>query len=104
MIKAKGALAEDLINGEYSFPVIVALYSSLPERVVVQQALGEKAAGWDPKLQDESHQAALAVLQSKEVKDACMKELDALKRQVPQFAAIWGRHEAMTLGAPNNGR
>ena len=103
MIKAKGALAEDLVNGEYSFPVIVALHSSLPERVVVQQALGEKGEV-DPALLDQRHQAALAVLQAKEVKDVCMKELDSLKRQVPQFAAIWGRQETMTLKDSSDGR
>lgn len=97
VVAAKGALAEDLINGEYSFPVVAALYSSVSNRVVVEQAL-RQGKGLDAAAVDRQHHAALAILQSQEIKDFCMDELSALKSHCSKFATVWGREEEMNLG------
>lgn len=93
---AKGALAEDLSNKEFSFPIIVALYGSPTSQSVMRDALGHYFQPNDNVL-DKRFQAALSALQADETKRVCMQELDSLKEGVSQFAAAWGRTEKMTV-------
>ncbi|KAG6193767.1 hypothetical protein E4U10_003522 [Claviceps purpurea] len=83
----KGAVAEDLRNGELSFPIVVALGD---KRVNTQM---EKAIG--------SHSegdlvGALEALQSSTVKNKCVKALQEASQGLDNLLAVWGRHEQMT--------
>jgi hypothetical protein len=49
VVAAKGALAEDLINREYSFPIIVALYGSSKAQNIMMEVL-EPLTGLPTKL------------------------------------------------------
>jgi geranylgeranyldiphosphate transferase len=97
VITAKGVLAEDLKNGEYSFPVVLALYASPRASGIIKEALcgrGESVAARDKRIR-----AALTVLHSSEIKSACMAELELLKGKVSPFVITWGRQEKMDLGS-----
>ena len=92
---AKGALAEDLINGEYSYPILVALYGNPETQNTISKALGASQEKYQRATDDWYHKA-LVSLQSDEVKGICIQELDRLNDQVSIFAAAWGRTEKMT--------
>lgn len=96
MIASKGTLAEDLINGEYTFPIIVALYNSSTAQAIIKKAM-EPATEVSSQAITERHLAAVRLLQTDQVKSVCMQELDSLKGQVSLFAAVWGRAEKMTV-------
>jgi hypothetical protein len=96
VVTAKGKLAEDLENGEYSFPIISALYSSPSVRHPVETALCQ-AKGTKPNTFDKYLKPALDALQTKEVKDICLAELAEVKAEVYEYAILWGRQEEMRL-------
>lgn len=96
MIASKGTLAEDLINGEYTFPMIVALYGSSTAQTIIKKAM-EPSTEVSSQATTERHHAAVRLLQTDQVKSVCMQELESLKGQVSLFAAAWGRTEKMTV-------
>ena len=96
VVTAKGKLAEDLLNKEYSFPIIVALNSSAHIANAVGQALQRKQH-FGSFRQKKLHQAALEALQESEVKSICLGELEELKSKLYQFVGLWGRQEAMNF-------
>lgn len=96
MVTAKGALAEDLTNREFSFPIVVALYGSPTSQRIMREAMGRRSHLSQQAL-EKQHCAALSVLQADEIKTVCMQELDLLKDRVSQFVTAWGRAEMMTV-------
>jgi geranylgeranyldiphosphate transferase len=95
VITAKGALAEDLANGEYTFPILVALYSTPPIREAVEGTLchhEESGRGFRERV----GQAAL-MLQKDDVRIRCLTELGELREQNRDFASLWGRKEQMVV-------
>jgi geranylgeranyldiphosphate transferase len=92
---AKGALAEDLTNGEYSFPIIVGLYSSEPIRTAIAKVFNCRRE--HKKISNSALNRAIQALQSEEVRSVCLEELEDLKRRNSKFAALWGRQEKMSL-------
>jgi geranylgeranyldiphosphate transferase len=99
VVTAKGALAEDLINGEYSFPIIVALYSAADIRSAVSEAMCRTGQSSGPHLQERLSGAAM-MLQKDEVRNFCLAELEALKKQNMAWASLWGRKEEMVVTLP----
>jgi len=96
VIAAKGVLAEDLKNGEYSYPVVLALHASPMANTIIKELFSGRSksgAARDKQIRD-----ALTILYSNEVKSACMAELELLKDKVSPFVAVWGRKENMNLG------
>ncbi|RAH74449.1 terpenoid synthase [Aspergillus aculeatinus CBS 121060] len=85
--KAKGALAEDLRNHEYSYPIILALEA--PDGHWVARALETSS----PR----NIRKALAVIQSEGVRNACFTELKLASASVQDWLSIWGRNEKMNL-------
>lgn len=98
VITAKGALAEDLANGEYSFPILVALYSAPEIRSAVSGAMCRSGKEAGPRHQERLGKAAL-MLQKDEVRVVCLTELEALKTQNMAWASLWGRKEEMLVTA-----
>lgn len=93
------------MNGEYSFPIIVALYGSPASQKVMKEALGP-LSDLSQQASEVRRHAALSVLQADDTKSVCMQELDLLKDNVSRFATAWGRTETMTVrsseaGAPS---
>ena len=99
VITAKGTLAEDLANGEYSFPILVALYSAPEIRSAVIGAMGRSGRESGTRVQERLSRAAL-MLQKDEVRIVCLAELEALKMQNIAWASLWGREEEMVVTAP----
>jgi len=95
VIKSKGALAEDLSNGEYSFPILVAMYTDGPIREKVLVAMRQDPG--QPKATQDEIQAAALMLQEPEVRTRCLAELNELWECNKLFASLWGRREAMSL-------
>lgn len=83
----KGAVAEDLRNGELSFPIVVALGD---EHVNAQM---EKAIGSHSEV---DLVRALEALQSSAVKNKCVKALQEASQGLENLLTVWGRHEQMT--------
>jgi geranylgeranyl pyrophosphate synthase len=83
-------VAEDLRNGELSFPVIIAL-SQDNSTQLVEKALKSRA--------DEDIEAAVDALQSHRVKEACMKALQEASCGMEKLALLWGRREKMGAGS-----
>lgn len=88
-------MAEDLRNGEYSFPIILGLFStpqiSGPIRAAMESA-HLTATNRDKVLAD-----GVAALQAPGVRDACLSELEMLKTALTDFSFLWGRQEKMTV-------
>lgn len=84
---AKGALAEDLRNGEFSYPIILALEQP-SQGHLVEEAL---ASDGDPRSIDR----ALEVVRSEEVRGRCLRELKALEGVVGEWVEPWGRREKL---------
>ncbi|ATZ50193.1 Bcpax1 [Botrytis cinerea B05.10] len=93
VVAAKGALAEDLANGEYSFPILVALYSSPRIKTAVEKALSARQGG---EFKEHVHNAAM-ILQEDEVRGLCLGELAILRENNSIFASVWGRKEGMLV-------
>ena len=94
IINVKGALAEDLQNREYSFPIVAALYSTSAISGTVKRALKEPGSS---AASAKYLKAALGALQSGEIKDMCLEELELAKAEIGEFAGIWSRHVEMSL-------
>ncbi|KAG6023931.1 hypothetical protein E4U41_001904 [Claviceps citrina] len=82
----KGAVAEDLRNGELSYPVVVALNDPSTKQQM-QKAFRTRSEG--DILQ------ALEGLQSPAVKNKCVKALQEAGQGLDKLVAVWGRHEKM---------
>ena len=80
---AKGSAAEDLRNGEFSYPIILALHH--PKGDLVAQALRDRS--------ERNISKAVHVLQSESIKGACLRELAEVGNEVKEFVKIWGRKE-----------
>ncbi|OCK81420.1 terpenoid synthase [Lepidopterella palustris CBS 459.81] len=87
--KAKGAFAEDLRNGEFSYPIILALNE--PNGSLVKNVLEEGGS-------EKDFEKALAVVQSDKVKGKCLSELKEVGKEVKDFVEIWGRKENLDKG------
>lgn len=85
--KAKGALAEDLRNGELSFPIVVAL--DAPEGHLVARAL-EYGSPYNIR-------NALRVIQREDVRSACLWDLKKSSASVQDWLEVWGRKEKMDV-------
>nr|J7FJH2.1 RecName: Full=Prenyltransferase idtC; AltName: Full=Indole-diterpene biosynthesis cluster protein C; Flags: Precursor [Claviceps paspali]AFO85422.1 prenyl transferase [Claviceps paspali] len=87
----KGAIAEDLRNGEMSFPVVVALGDQTTSSQI-RKAFGSHSDG---DIFD-----ALDALQSSCIKNKCSQALQEAGRGLENLLAIWGRREHMdSLGS-----
>nr|AFO85404.1 multifunctional aromatic prenyl transferase [Epichloe festucae] len=82
----KGSVAEDLRNGELSYPVVVALIENKAEGIV-GEALRTRSDG--------DTEQALRVLESPAVKDACLHALEAASVGLEDLVEAWGRREKM---------
>ncbi|KAI9728830.1 MAG: hypothetical protein M1834_007217 [Cirrosporium novae-zelandiae] len=89
--KAKGAVAEDLCNGELSYPVILALNE--PDGDLVAKALKSGSR--------RNVRKALEVVRSDSIRGACLQELKMVGATVQDYVEIWGRKERLDLGAKN---
>lgn len=78
-------MAEDLRNGEFSYPIILAL--SQPEGNFVAKALESRT--------EKDFEKALAVVQSDPVKSLCLRELKQVGADIRDFVEIWGRKERL---------
>ncbi|CEL05274.1 hypothetical protein ASPCAL06392 [Aspergillus calidoustus] len=85
--KAKGALAEDLRNREFSYPIVLALEAPGGEWVVRALECGS------PR----NIRKALEVIQSESVRNTCFAELKSSSVPVKDWLDIWGRDEKMNL-------
>ena len=83
--KAKGAFAEDVRNGEFSYPIILAL--NQPNGKVVEGALEYRS--------EANVKKALNVVRSDGVRGVCLKELKQVGDTVKAFVEIWGRKESL---------
>lgn len=83
-------MAEDLRNGELSFPIIIALSQDNSSQLV-EKALHTRA--------EEDIEAAVDALQSPRVKEACMKALQEAGCGMERLALLWGRREKMGAGS-----
>ncbi len=88
------------MNGEYSFPILTALYSSPYAQRIMEDAMPRSRLQRGRRARDHAFEAAMEVLQSSEVKNVCMEELKSLKDAVSVFAEVWGRKEVMILDQP----
>lgn len=83
--QAKGTLAEDLRNGEFSYPIILALND--PNGDCVAKAM---QGGGETDIQN-----AMAVLQSSAVRDVVLREMKEAGSMIQEFVEIWGRKERL---------
>ncbi|KAL8689120.1 MAG: hypothetical protein Q9218_005132 [Villophora microphyllina] len=83
--KAKGALAEDLRNGEFSFPIVLAL--GQPNGRIVERALKNRRKA--------NVEEALRIVRSDSVKGKCLTELKQVGDSIGDFVELWGRKESM---------
>lgn len=88
--KNKGAVAEDLRNGELSYPVVIALNDNGSSRIM-ERALESHA--------EASMEAALDALQSESVREACMRALQEASHGLEKLVLLWGRREKMQAGS-----
>ncbi|KAF2108456.1 isoprenoid synthase domain-containing protein [Lophiotrema nucula] len=95
VVAAKGALAEDLINGEYTYPIIVGLFSSKSARSAITDAFSCRLE--HKKLSTSALRRAVVALQSEEVRAVCLEELERVRGQNRHFAELWARQERMSL-------
>jgi geranylgeranyldiphosphate transferase len=94
IINIKGALAEDLENREFSFPIVTALYSSSAVSEAVKMALKEPESSASSA---KYMKTALDALQSREVKDVCLEELELVKAKIGEFGRLWSRRVEVSL-------
>ncbi|RDA95729.1 hypothetical protein CP533_1105 [Ophiocordyceps camponoti-saundersi (nom. inval.)] len=87
---SKGAIAEDLRNGELSFPIVVALNDDTCSPMM-RRAIQSRDA--------EDIEAALKALQAPQVKRACIEALQHAGVGMEKMVALWGRREKMTTGS-----
>ncbi|KAH0592031.1 hypothetical protein MHUMG1_10242 [Metarhizium humberi] len=86
----KGGVAEDLRNGELSFPIVVALNDKHAQSRI-EEAFRSRSEGDIEK--------AMAGLQSPSVKKACLEALQDAGKGLDKLVAVWGRREQMNQTA-----
>ncbi|KAM4059003.1 polyprenyl synthetase domain-containing protein [Hirsutella rhossiliensis] len=89
-VTSKGAVAEDVRNGELSFPIVVALNEE-DCGPIMQRALESHT--------EKDIEAALDALQTERVREACLKALKEAGRGLDKFVGLWGRREQMQTGS-----
>ena len=94
-LTAKGALAEDLTNGDYTYPILVGLYSSEPTRAAISKVF--ECRRENKEVSSSALRLAIEALQSEEVRSMCLTELEAARQRNSELAVLWGRQEEMTL-------
>lgn len=87
-VSAKGAFAEDVRNGEYSYPVILALFSKQGD--AIRKAFATKEKTGRPVMEK-----AMKALQQEDVQSVCLNELNSIAATIPDFVRLWGRKEKM---------
>jgi geranylgeranyldiphosphate transferase len=85
--KMKGAIAEDLCNGELSYPIVLAM--NAPDGHWVDLAL-QSPSPWYVR-------NALRVIRSDKVHQMCMAELAESSSSIQDWLALWGRKEKLDL-------
>lgn len=85
--KMKGAIAEDLCNGELSYPIVLAM--NAPDGHWVDLALQSPS----PR----NVRNALRVIRSDKVHQMCMAELAESSSSIQDWLALWGRKEKLDL-------
>ncbi|KAL8788614.1 MAG: hypothetical protein Q9195_007209 [Heterodermia aff. obscurata] len=78
----KGSLSEDFRNGEFSYPIILAL-----DKQPVVEALGSE--------NETVLKRALEVVGSESVKGRCLREMRDVEREVGEWVVLWGRDERL---------
>lgn len=86
----KGGVAEDLRNGELSFPIVVALNDKHAQSRI-EEAFRSRSEG--------DIEMAMAGLQSPSVKKACLEALQDAGKGLDKLVAVWGRREQMNQTA-----
>ncbi len=86
MRRNKGSVAEDLLNSDFSYPIVVALNHDGAEGAVAK-ALQSRS--------NDDIEAALLVLESAAVRNACLEALQEASHGVEDLVAAWGRQESM---------
>nr|UUG60173.1 prenyl transferase [Mycoleptodicus sp. DH-2022a] len=94
-VQSKGTVAEDLRNGEYSLPIILASYGSPQVSKAVKAALDANSIASEAQ-RDAVLSKGVEALQTAEVRDVCLDELSKLKGSLTDFSFLWGREEKMT--------
>lgn len=87
----KGAIAEDLRNGELSFPVVVALNNASCTSIVAMALESHD---------DEDIHAALSALRSDHVRGVCLEAMKEAGQGMESLVALWGRRERMQATGP----
>ncbi|KAK7955212.1 prenyl transferase [Apiospora saccharicola] len=82
----KGVVAEDLRNGELTYPIVQAL--------ILDGARGVVAKSLRSRFREDIEEA-LEFLETPAVKDACFKTMEEARDGVEQLEAVWGRRERM---------
>ncbi|OAA34863.1 prenyl transferase [Metarhizium rileyi] len=82
----KGSVAEDLRNGELSFPIVIALNDD-HTRSQMQRAFESR--------DERDIYSALAGLQSPSVRKTCLEALEEAGKGLEKLVAVWGRQEQM---------
>ncbi|OQE11234.1 hypothetical protein PENFLA_c076G01507 [Penicillium flavigenum] len=85
--KMKGAIAEDLCNGELSYPIVLAM--NAPDGHWVELALQSPS----PR----NVRNALRAIRSDKVHQMCMAELAESSSSIQDWLALWGRKEKLDL-------
>lgn len=85
----KGSAAEDLRNGELSFPIVTALNEESACHLI-EKALESRT--------EEDIEAAISALRSERVEEACMQALHDASKGLDKLVALWGRREKMQAG------
>lgn len=84
---SKGCVAEDLRNSELSYPIVVGL--------IVDGANGAMEEALQTR-NDKDVEEALRILESAEVRNACLRALEEAGCGIEDIVAVWGRRETMT--------
>jgi geranylgeranyldiphosphate transferase len=90
-------MAEDLANGEYSYPILVALYADVEVSMAVEDVLRRCRQGETGRPFGARVSNATMLMQRDRVRARCLRELDELREQNRGFASLWGRKEEMVV-------
>lgn len=82
----KGAIAEDLRNGELTFPVVLALNYEGTTAIVSKAIESHR---------EEDVQAGVQALRLSHIREECLKSLQEAGLGLEQLVALWGRREKM---------
>lgn len=92
--ESKGAAAEDVLNGDLTYPILLAYYHGAGTDIDLLAATSTPRTSRNPRFSralDRVH----GVLQQEDVKGACLRELDAVTEKITALVDAWGRKERM---------